>query len=91
MLIMTIKVLPGQSFYDLSIQYTGSIDNAFNIALANQRSVTDKLQANDLIIIPDSLPTSKKVLQYYQARTILPATGIKKENNVFAYELAIQF
>ena len=88
---MTIKVLPGQTFFDLSIQFTGSVDNAFKIAVANKRSISDNLQANESIIIPDSLPTSNKVIQYYQARTILPASGIKKENNVFAYEFAIQF
>jgi hypothetical protein len=71
-----IKVLSVQSFFDISIQYTGSIDSAFTIAFANNRSISDDLIINESILIPLDLIASNKVLQYYSARAIIPATGL---------------
>lgn len=83
-----IKVLAVQSFFDISIQYTGSIDNAFTIAFANNRAVSDKLIIDESIMIPLNLILSNQVLQYYKARNIVPATGIvkqKKKNIVYGF------
>ncbi|AWG24829.1 hypothetical protein [Flavobacterium kingsejongi] len=72
----TVTVLMQQSFLDLSIQYTGTVYNAFEIARVNNRSITDQMAAGDEIIIPDGLTQSPKALQYFEARKIVPATGL---------------
>ena len=89
----TIKVLAGQNFFDLSIQYTGAVDNAFKIALANGKAVSAALKAGDVIVIPEGLPTQAKVLQYYAARNIIPATGLlgKKNNYEFVFGFPLSF
>jgi hypothetical protein len=71
-----IKVLSLQSFLDLSIQYTGNVYNAFEIALANNKSVTDSLTVGETLIIPNGLTKSNKELQYFAARNLLPATAM---------------
>lgn len=72
---MEVKVLSQQSFYDISIQYTGTVDNAFEIAYRNKRSTSDKLTTGELLQLPSTLIKDEKVLQYYKARNIVPATG----------------
>ena len=87
-----VKVLSGQNFFDLSIQYTGIVDNAFKIAQANGKSVSAVLKAGDLIVIDDSLPKQAKVLQYYEARNIIPSTGVSElKNYEFVFGFPIQF
>lgn len=39
--VMSKKVYQGQSFFDKVIENTGSIDNAFEMALLNGMSITD--------------------------------------------------
>jgi predicted transcriptional regulator len=70
-----IKVLSLQSWFDISIQYTGNIYNAFTIANANNRSLTDILITDEIVIIPDELLLSNKAIQYFEARNLKPATG----------------
>jgi hypothetical protein len=71
-----VKVLVLQNWFDISIQYTGSANNAYEIAKANNRSVTDDLQVGELVFIPNNLEVSNNVLQYFGARNIIPATGL---------------
>lgn len=78
---MTVKVLSKQSFYDISIQYFGTADYAFAIAFANQKSISSELVANDELLLPD-LEKDVKVLQYYKARRIMPATHINTLLNI---------
>ena len=75
MQLMTIKALSKQTFYDISIQYFGTADYAFAIAYANQKSVSDALAIGELLVLPE-LSKDAKVLQYYKARNIIPATGL---------------
>lgn len=75
MLIMVIKTLSKQSFYDISIQYYGTADHAFAIAFANKRSPSDLLNTGEELVLPE-LEKDLKTLQYYKARKIVPATGL---------------
>ncbi len=72
---MIIKALSKQSFYDISIQYFGTADYAFAIAYGNQKSISDPLVVGQEIVLPE-LVKDTKVLQYYKARNIIPATGL---------------
>ncbi|EKT3967120.1 hypothetical protein [Flavobacterium psychrophilum] len=76
----TKGVLVLQSWFDISTLYTGNALNAFAIANANNRSVTDDLVPGEILDIPSNLLIDNKVLQYYEARLIVPATGFTKEN-----------
>lgn len=71
---MKVKAL--QSWFDISILYTGTANNAFEIAKANNKSVTDDPKVNDEIIIPSEIKIESKIIQYYNAREIEPATGL---------------
>lgn len=72
---MIIKALSKQTFYDISIQYFGTADYTFAIAFSNQKSVSDFLVVGQEIVLPE-LAKDTKVLQYYKARNIIPATGL---------------
>lgn len=76
---MKISVLPLQSLLDLAIQHTGTAENAFDLALANNRSLTDDLEAGDwLVANSQELKANKDILNYYTAKNIQPATAISQ-------------
>ena len=85
---MEVKVLNKQTIYDISIQHTGTVDNAFAIALKNKISISQKLSSGMVLTIPDELTKDNKVLQYLKARNIIPATGLTKQQilNIEDYE-----
>jgi LysM repeat protein len=69
------KTLSKQTFYDVSLQYFGTTDHAYEIAVLNQKSVTDRLIVGTPLRLPD-VPKDKTTLQYFRNRNITPATGI---------------
>ncbi|TDX86169.1 hypothetical protein [Epilithonimonas xixisoli] len=69
-------VLHNQSLLDFAIQHTGSAHNAFEIAMANNISITDQLTAGSELVIPDSIVNDVGVKNYYQSKSIQPATDI---------------
>ncbi|GGG46943.1 hypothetical protein [Epilithonimonas arachidiradicis] len=73
---ITVIVLHNQSLLDVAIQHTGSVQNAFEIAAANEMSLTDQLTAGKELIIPDSITQDVDIKNYYQSRAIQPATDI---------------
>lgn len=73
---MEITVLHNQSFLDIAIQHTGSVFNAFSIAVSNGRAVSDVLIPGESLIIPDEVTNDDDVINYYQSKQLQPATGI---------------
>lgn len=74
---MKAIILHHQSLLDLAVQHTGTAENAFDLALANNRSITDDLEAGDwLIANSQELKANKDILSYYQAKKLQPATAI---------------
>lgn len=69
-------VLHNQSILDFAIQHTGSAHNAFEIAMANNISITDQLTAGNDLVIPVSIVNDVDVKNYYQSKAIQPATDI---------------
>ena len=69
-------VLHNQSILDFAIQHTGSAQNAFEIAMANNMSVTEQLTAGHTLVIPSSIVNDVDVKNYYQSKSIQPATDI---------------
>lgn len=87
-----VVVIALQTWLDISIQETGNVYNAFEIALANNRSLTDDLVPGETILIPTGVIISDKELKYFEARNILPATGIYiTQNDYLEYELPQEF
>lgn len=68
--------MDGQSLYDISIQETGTAENAISIAIANDLSLTDDLIAGSLLSIPDGIGIDNKVKSYFDLRSLKPASGI---------------
>lgn len=73
---MEIIALHNQSFLDISIQHTGSVFNAFDIAVANGCAVSDSPVAGQSYMIPETVEKDNDVLNYYKSKRIQPATAI---------------
>ncbi len=74
---MEVIVLAGQSWFDISLQYTGNVYHVVAIAVANNRSISSALAIGEKLTIPDGLASNEKALQYFKARNIIPATAYK--------------
>ena len=79
---MTITVLHNQSFLDLALQHTGTIESIFELAVRDEKSVTDDMVAGaPLNVHPLSASArNKDILAYYTAKNIQPATAFTKED-----------
>ena len=69
-------VLHNQSLLDFAIQHTGSAQNAFEIAMANNMSITDQLTAGSELVVAGSIVNDVDVKNYYQSKSLQPATDI---------------
>lgn len=73
---MTVTVLHNQSILDISIQYTGMVENCFAIAIYNDLSVSDLLVPGSSLEIPDDLELNENVINYFLIEQLQPATGL---------------
>ena len=73
---MTITVLHNQSLLDLALQHTGTIESIFELAVLNEKSVTDDMVAGASLLIGEI--SNKDILNYYTAKSIQPATVFTK-------------
>lgn len=74
---MTATVLVLQTWFDIAIQHTGSITNAYSIAFANGgRSLTTNPEPGEQILILNDVSILKKEVQYLESKKAIPATGI---------------
>ena len=74
---MIITVRPNQNLLDIAIEHTGSVLNAFNIALANGMAVSDVLTVNQPVFIPET-DQDIFVFKSYKKDKIEPASSISK-------------
>lgn len=69
---METIVLDGQSLFDIAIQECGSVEAAFDLAVANNISMSNELAASQ------SLKTTrvhnKQVVEYFENKRVKPAT-----------------
>ncbi|WP_336690577.1 MULTISPECIES: hypothetical protein [unclassified Chryseobacterium] len=78
---MKTIVLTHQTILDIAIQYTGTVENCFAIAVANGLSVSDVLSAGLPLEIPEDVFKNTDILNYYNAKNIQPATGWAAEQD----------
>ena len=71
-----MKVKQGQSFLDLVVQETGSIENAFEMSLLNERSITEDLSVGTEITA--SKVTNRLTVNLFGGKH-KPATGINNQ------------
>jgi hypothetical protein len=89
-----IKVLQGQTFFDIAIQELGSAEGAFELAVLNGLSVTDDLDPGQELQLPAVV--NRSISEYYANKGIKPATGFDSAQptelpRVFFEELSIEF
>lgn len=77
---MTITVLHNQSLLDLALQHTGTIESVFELAVLNEKSVTDDMVAGASLNVPplSEGARNKDILAYYTAKNLQPATAFTK-------------
>lgn len=75
---MQITVLHNQSLLDLALQHTGTIESIFELAILNEKSITDDMVAGASLLIGEI--SNKDILSYYTAKNIQPATAFSKED-----------
>lgn len=78
---MEIIVLNNQSLLDIAIQHTGSVANAFVIAVANGMAVSDRLRAGSILVIPGVVKNDIDILNYYTSKKIMPATALTRNDS----------
>lgn len=71
-----ISVLHNQSLLDIAIQEFGTIQTAFDIAVANGLDVTDALAPGTRLTLPSSNFEDREVAEYFKSRSIKPATAL---------------
>lgn len=76
---MVVRVLHNQSLLDIAIQEYGTIEAAFDLALANGLEVTDMLTPGMVLELPISDYEDRDIANYFKSRKIHPATGISEE------------
>lgn len=72
---MKKTILHNQTILDISIQYTGNVENCFKIAIANGHSVSDDLTPGMGIENITTQKIDEDILTYFKAKKIEPATG----------------
>lgn len=75
-----ITALVLQTWFDIAIQSTGSVVNAYAIAMANGRSVTDFITAGESILIPKELDVLNREVLFLESKKITPATGVTNDD-----------
>ncbi len=72
---MSIAVEDRQSLFDLALQISGSIETAFELAMANDLSLTEDLSVQDLKEVGSI--ANAQVKAHYENNKITPATAIE--------------
>lgn len=73
---MATIVVNNQSLMDIAIQEYGTIEAAFDIAVANGMEVTDRLVPGSQLSLPPSNYEDRDIADYFKARRIRPATAL---------------
>ena len=78
--MIEIKILNNQSFFDISIQLTGTPINAFLLAQTNEAAVTDSLEAGSFIRVPEDLIIDRELKRFYDKNKIVPGTALTQND-----------
>lgn len=73
---MQKTVLHNQSLLDVALQYCGTINAVFDIAILNNKSITAPLIPGEVLQIPEKDYGNSEIVEYYQFKKVVPATAI---------------
>jgi hypothetical protein len=71
----TVNVLNGQTMLDIALQELGDVERAGEIAVLNDRSITDDLVAGESLSVPVYDSGKRTLVQLFSARGSRPASG----------------
>ncbi|MBQ4278362.1 MAG: LysM domain-containing protein [Rikenellaceae bacterium] len=63
-----------QTLFDVAACALGSIEGVYALAVLNKCSVTDRLAAGQVLIIPEAV--DNRVVEYYHQEGVVPATDV---------------
>lgn len=70
-----MKVLHQQGLLDIAIQEYGDVKAAFDLTLFNEKSMTNDLEHNEVLIADKSIYTDSDIQSYYKRNEYVPATA----------------
>jgi len=73
---MKVKVLHNQSLFDIAIQHTGDVMNAFEIAKENSLSITSYVVPGYELTVPNGVAFNREIHNYYTSKGVKPATDV---------------
>ncbi len=68
-----VKIVEGQSLFDIAIQRLGSAEAALEVAILNGLSLTDELTTGETLQLPGVI--NKAMAGYFKGKNIIPTTG----------------
>ena len=80
-----------QSLFDIAMEHAGSSEAAWDIAVANQLSITDDLTVGETLAVP--MVKNQRIVTFFQAIKHSPATAISTDeiNNLLGVGEGIEF
>lgn len=72
---MKTIILENQSVLDAATQYLGSLEAIFDFCLENEISISDDMNSNDVVNIPESLFKKTEISNHFSEKKIELATG----------------
>lgn len=75
---MQVVVLHNQSLFDVAIQYCGTVEAVFDLALENGLSLTQELSPGQLITIPKKDYGFQSVVSVFKNDSIQPASALSE-------------
>lgn len=69
-----IKVLHNQTLFDIAIQYFGTTQAVFDIAILNNISITENLTVGMELQLPEKDYGFNEIVKYFKSNNIKPAT-----------------
>ena len=77
---MKVKAVKNQSLIDIAIQTGGKLECVFELAMANNMSITDELQPGDELEIPDYTDPVPEIVDHFKNHNIAPVTALSPED-----------
>lgn len=82
---MSVRVISGQSLFDIAVQEDGTVQTVFEWALFNGKSITEKLVPGETLFSPNSNLIDAPIAEFFKGVQKKIATAITAQN----YELIV--
>ncbi|MPT35740.1 MAG: hypothetical protein E2604_11820 [Flavobacterium sp.] len=86
---MQKTLLHNQSLLDFSLQHCGTLQGIINIAIENNIAITEMLSPGDVLRIPSEAAKANDIVEFYQNKKIIPASGFSTLESQSAPEFVL--